>query len=88
MQPMVIALLLCKLYPKLYTGLRLLIQMCLICLKVPIVSQRIIHLVSTQNFSLNSHYLLPDTHAFMSVSGVIYYFFGKLCICTKGIIPK
>ena len=42
-------------------------------LPAPVTSYGIIHLVSSQNFPKNWHFLLPDTHTYVSVSQ------GKKC---------
>ena len=49
---------------------------------------RIIYLLRWQNFPKNEHFLPPDTHTFMCVSGGIkLHFFGKFCECNTWMIP-
>ena len=44
-------------------------------------------LVCIQNFPKKQHFLPPDTHTYVCVSGCKkFYFFGKFCVSTKWII--
>ena len=44
----------------------------------------IIHLVRTQNFPKNQHFLPPDAHTYVSKK---CWFFGKFCVRTKWMTP-
>ena len=49
-----------------------------------IFQQRITHSASTQNFPKNSHFLPPDTHIDVCVSGgKKRELYGKFCLGTK-----
>ena len=49
----------------------------------------IIHVVRTQNFPKSWHFLPPDTHTYICVSGgKKCYFFGKFCVHNKWMISK
>ena len=51
-------------------------------------SLRLIHLMCTQNFPWNKHFLPPDTHTYLWKSeSKKYYFFGKFCVHTTWMIP-
>ena len=51
--------------------------------------QGFIHLVCTQRFPKNQHFLSPDAHTYVSESGgKKCQFFGKLCLLTKCMIPS
>ena len=81
MQPMVLALLACKLYLKLSTGVRLLIQMCLICSNVSIVPPKDHSISKYAKFSEKLTSLVP---LYVCISGgKKCHFFGKTCIRTK-----
>ena len=48
----------------------------------------IIHLIRTQNFPKNQHFLPPDTHTYVCESGgKKCYFFEKFCVRTKWMTP-
>ena len=50
---------------------------------------RIIHLVCPQNFPKNLHFLTPDKHTYMCVSGgKKCKFFEKICRSNKGMISR
>ena len=56
--------------------------------KTFICNAGVIHLVRTQNFPKNQHFLPPDMHTYVCVSwGKKCWFFGKFCVRTKWMIP-
>ena len=49
----------------------------------------IVHLVRTQNFPKNQHFLSPDKRTYVCVSGgKKCWFFGKFCMRTKWMITQ